>query len=274
MYFKLMRIKMNKEKLIKQLENIKQKYEKAINDNGNDGKNSEIRSSNLINQIHDIVKNSIENTLRWQNINNFEILTEIPIDGYIKSKKQDIVVNFNNSSPDTYDKNKQIIIGVRSQMSSLDKNFDTLMERTFAEIVNLRMKNMFIVMGEVYLIPAREYSTEAAKEKKIEFLKETKIEKYINIFDKISNRNLTKAFTDKNFASMQEFARYNSTALIIADFGGDKIKLYTSGKELFDDELITSQEIANKFDLLSPINFSKKLIQAYLHTESILKTYN
>ena len=60
-----------------------------------------------------------------------------------------------------YSKNT-LVINVRSQMSSLAKNSDTLFERTFAEAMNLHMQYPDIVLGEVYLIPINEYDDEEA----------------------------------------------------------------------------------------------------------------
>ena len=37
-----------------------------------------------------------------------------------------------------------LLINVRSQMSSLEKNYDTILERAFAENVNLRFNNNYV----------------------------------------------------------------------------------------------------------------------------------
>ena len=48
-------------------------------------------------------------------------------------------------------------INVRSQLSSVAKNFDTIFERTFAESFNLHNRLNKIVLGEVFLLPIREF---------------------------------------------------------------------------------------------------------------------
>ena len=60
-----------------------------------------------------------------------------------------------------------IVIGVRSQLSSVEFFFDTLMERAFAETLNLRLRLPKLVMGEVYLLPVVEYDDQAMKENRI-----------------------------------------------------------------------------------------------------------
>lgn len=69
-------------------------------------------------------------------------------------------------------------------MSSLAKNSDTLFERTFAESQNLHMRYPNIVLGEVYLIPVREYDDELVKSNRVGFkARQTNIEKYISFFN-------------------------------------------------------------------------------------------
>ena len=46
---------------------------------------------------------------------------------------------------------KILSINVRSQMSSVAKNFDTIFERTFAEAYNLHNRLNKMVLGEVFL---------------------------------------------------------------------------------------------------------------------------
>jgi len=48
---------------------------------------------------------------------------------------------------------KIISINVRSQFSSLAKNFDTLYERTIAEAQNLHVRCSKMCLGEVYMMP-------------------------------------------------------------------------------------------------------------------------
>ncbi|MCV3397626.1 hypothetical protein [Campylobacter sp. RKI_CA19_01116] len=240
------------------LNNIQKKLHSIIRKRGLKGKQSYIRSSKLIFEIHEVVKISLKEELEKHYKNTeFAILPpigknspELTMEGYLKNKKQDIVVLFRN-----YDIEKSIVIGVRSQLSSLNKNFDTLMERTFAETLNLRLRNSELIMGEVYLIPAKEYNEKAMEDFKVEF-KKTNLDKFIQMFDRLSNRVSIPPLNP------YEIFKYNSTALIISDFSQKHgVKLYTNGKELLKDGLISSQEIAKKFDKLSPIKFTERLIK-------------
>ena len=175
----------------KQLIVFKQMIEQSIRDNGVKGKESMIRSSELINLIHDAVKYE----LIQQGVNPEKIFPhlnartpEIKLAGFLKQKDQDvcvlptnmekepIIINWgplafeNKLDPYGYEFSKNsLVINVRSQMSSLAKNADTLFERTFAEADNLHMRYNDIVLGEVYLIPTHEYDDNLVKKNIVGF---------------------------------------------------------------------------------------------------------
>lgn len=88
----------------------------------------------------------------------------------------------NKSDPYGFDfSTNSLVINVRSQMSSLAKNSDTLFERTFAEAQNLHMRYKDIVLGEVYLIPTHEYDDTLVAQNRVGFkTNQTNIEKYIS----------------------------------------------------------------------------------------------
>ena len=194
-----------------QLQRFKAMIETAIREGGEKGKESVIRSSALINLIHDAVKNEfIERGVQPENI--FPPLgqrtPELKLAGFLKQKDQDVCIVPNGiqkvpttiawgplafeNKQDPYGMDfstKTLVINVRSQMSSLAKNSDTLFERTFAEALNLHMRYPNIVLGEVYLIPVHEYDDEMVKERQVGFkVKQTNVEKYISFFDSINNR--------------------------------------------------------------------------------------
>ena len=136
---------------------------------GQKAKEALIRSQTLILNVHESVKLSMFNTLKSQTNIDWKVFPpinatrpELKLFGAIKGKDQDVVFlrdepsrfefedgpNFGNIDeigPVATD--RAIVIGVRSQMSSVDKNFDTLMERAFAETLNLRLRSERIVMG-------------------------------------------------------------------------------------------------------------------------------
>ena len=153
---------------------------------------------------------------------------EIKLAGFLKQKNQDITVVPRNIQPQPTEitwgplshegiqdlfgfeyTSNSLVINVRSQLSSLAKNADTLFERTFAEAMNLHLIYKDIVLGDVYLIPVYEYEQSAAKINKVKFSnKRTNLEKYISFFSSVSGR----INTDED-----EF-KYERCALIIADF--------------------------------------------------------
>jgi len=268
------------------LEQIKNKLETAITTatfnnqkkaNGLEAKTSLIRSEQLIQEIHEVVKISLNSALKKAGFNGFSIHPEIGktspeklVWGFLKKKKQDVVVLFNEPNPEKITEGpligqidelgkktteKAIVIGVRSQLSSIDKNFDTLMERTFAESMNLHLRHPKLVLGEVYLLIVREYDEQAMKKNQIKFKdKYTDVEKFITIFNGMSHR--------ENFKNLNELYKYESTALLLVDFSQTPVKLYTSLEELKKDGIVSKQFNQN-FNSISPIGFSERLIKSY-----------
>ena len=130
----------------KSLLDIKKVLEQSIVQNGTVGKRNLIRTSTPINFIHEIVKlGFIENNISEERIfpNLNQTVGEISITGFIKKKNQDIAVLPLNISPkeeyirdlnitDQYGKfysERILSVNVRSQLSSVAKNFDTIFER-------------------------------------------------------------------------------------------------------------------------------------------------
>lgn len=153
--------------------------------NGQIAKESLIRSSRLINLLHETVKTSIDAELKRQGIKAFSVhpplgatMPELKVFGLLKAKDQDLVFLFDECKESKIDNGplagqidnvglaatqRAIVIGVRSQMSSIAKNIDTLLERTFAETLNLRLRLTTLTMGEVYLLPVYEYDDTAMR---------------------------------------------------------------------------------------------------------------
>lgn len=227
-----------------QLTVFKHRIEDAIRTGGASGKESIIRSSDLINLIHDAVK--YEFISLGVNPNNIfppflRTKPEIKMAGFLKQKDQDICVipsgipskpitiNWgplafqNKRDPYGYDfSTNTLVVNVRSQMSSLAKNADTLFERTFAEAQNLHMRYPNIVLGEVYLIPVHEYDDALVKENAVGFKeKQTNLERYISFFDSINNRPI----------GGEDYA-YERCALLIVDFNQPIPRLFNNSAEL------------------------------------------
>ncbi len=268
-----------------QLIKFKKMIEDAIREGGTDKKASVIRSSKLINLIHDAVKYElIQNGVEPEQIfPHFEkTKPEIKLAGYLKLKDQDICVQPINieKSKRTIDwgplafqhledrygheySENTLVINVRSQMSSLAKNLDTLFERTFAEALNLHMQYHNMVMGEVYMIPAREYDAKAVKEKKVKFIeRQVDVEKYISLFNAINNRKIG----EPNY-------KYERCALLIVDFSPKTPKLFRTSEELKKAGLV-SKEFQTEYSTLSFDTFAKDILNIYkdrYNIENILK---
>lgn len=109
-----------------------------------------------------------------------------------------------------------------------------------------------MVLGEVYLIIAKEYDSRAASNNTIAFRNSRHIEKYILAFEALNNRiNIT-----------DPFYKYERVALLIVDFSQTPPKLYNTNQELIIDGLLSSSSIAS-IDNLSFTNFMRDIIQIY-----------
>lgn len=254
-------------------------------ENGLLAKESFIRSSRLIDYLHQTVKYD----LMQHGINPGNIYPpygmskpEIKLAGFLKQKDQDITVVPRNIQPQPTEitwgplshegiqdlfgpeyTSNSLVINVRSQLSSLAKNADTLFERTFAEAMNLHLIYKDIVLGDVYLIPVYEYEQSAAKINKVKFSsKRTNLEKYISFFSSVSGR----INTDED-----EF-KYERCALIIADFSKGVPVLYSSTQQLKDDGLISNDfdlELAN-ISYLSMVDDLLRIYSERFNIENII----
>lgn len=263
---------------------FKRLLEEAITTGCNEGKDcgdglkakeSLIRSSKLINLIHEAVKND----LIAEGIQRNRIFPpagaskpELKIAGFLKQKDQDVCVvplNIRKQSiiidwgplateriTDPYGKDfceASLVINVRSQVSSLAKNADTLFERTFAEPMNLHLIYPQMVLGDVYLIPVHEYDETVMKNNQIAFKSnKTNVLKYISFFSAISDR----ANGD------DDLHKYERCALLVVDFNRDIPKIYTTTSELIKDGIVPRTCIID-FRKISADNFVKDIIQIY-----------
>lgn len=258
-----------------QLVKFKKILETAILSDGLHGKESIIRSSSLINLIHDSVKyDLIESGVNKDNIfpHINETKPELKIAGFLKQKNQDVCVAPSNieKSPrninwgplvnenivDQYGAEftkNTLVINVRSQMSSIAKNTDTLFERTFAEALNLHMSHPEMVLGEVYMIPVYEYDESSMNDKRVSFKKhKTNVAKYISFFSSINDR---KSITE-------DLYKYERCALIIVDFVPEIPVIYDSTEQLIEDGLLP-KSFNIELNNLSFSTFSKDILSTY-----------
>lgn len=258
-------------KLKAKLKEIKILYEQAIKNGGRDGVHSLIRSQKLIGIIHDYIKQElisygISKDKIFPRLN--ETKPELRMSGFLKEKKQDISIisgKFKKESikegvligkTDKIGKdimNTSISINVRSQLSSLGKNFDTLYERTFAEALNLHLRTNKLIMGEVYMIPLVAYDPEKMARKEVGWKEKAPI-KYIPAF-----RELTK----RESVDIDEY-KYERVCLLIVDFREDNPKIINSAQELLGLGWIKKDEIDNfSLDGLGMKGFIKDLVVTY-----------
>lgn len=247
-------------------------------ENGMSAKEALIRSQNLILKVHEVVKTSLLDELS-KYTTKFTIYPplgqrspEMKIMGLLKGKRQDVVVLFDDIKA-TRDRisegplkgafdelgkekaEKSIVIGVRSQLSSINKNFDTLMERTFAETLNLRLRMPDLVMGDVYLLPVVEYDDTLMKQNVVGWKNEVvSIEKFINTFLAISGRSIQK--------SDPEIYKYERVALILVDFRESPPKLFLTTDELRRGGFLP-QKFSLSYEMLSPKDFAKDIASIY-----------
>lgn len=228
--------------------NGKQKHVKA----GSKAVISLIRSKKLINYLHEYVKAK----LIEKGIDKCKIFPtvdqskgEIELYGYLKSKKQDILVlpelpklrkkrKTGESQFLEYKINngvlkgdvekfkfssiqKSLSVNVRSQLSKTAGNFSTLMERHFAESLNLHMRFKKLVMGEIYLLPLVGYDYKKTEKKKIAWNEDFAI-KIIPLFRELNNRTRTN----------RDFYKYERNCLLLVDFRKKTPKIISTADEL------------------------------------------
>lgn len=256
------------------VESFKFLINSSILKGGSAGKQAMIRSSRPINHIHEAVKSKlIKNGIKKHRIHPplGERKPELRLTGFIKQKFQDVCVEPKGHPPkeellteglllekmDSYGKTfteKTISINIRSQISSLAKNFDTLYERTIAEAQNLHVRCPKMVLGEVYMIAVPEYDAQAMKHNTIKFIEKIgTVEKYIKSFEAINGRNL---------AAKEEY-KYERVCLLIVDFSQNPVKVYHHDKELIEAGLLTKKSLVS----IENLNWESFI-------PSILKTYN
>lgn len=254
--------------------NFRNLIENAILKGGNKAKTAIIRSSLPILNIHEAVKTQlIQNGINPNLIHPpvGKRTPELKLAGFLKQKDQDICVSPNSIKPtqeilktgllegitDNYGEEytkQTLTINIRSQISSIQKNFDTLYERTISEAQNLHERCPEIVLGEVYMIAVPEYNDKEFGNNKVAFknISSKLVEKYIKSFQAITDRKMT----------LKNFYQYEATCLLIVDFNRKIPKIYHSTKELKADNLLdaTSNTV---YEGLEWKNFSSKIIQVY-----------
>lgn len=256
---------------------IKAMIEDAINAGGETAKNNLIRTQAPINLLHDVVKAEfIRNGVNPLQINpQYGVSSpELGLAGYLKRKNQDICLTPNNMHPtpeilnfdgllngekDQYGLTYTeaiLSVNVRSQLSSVSKNFDTLYERTFAEASNLHLRCPNMVLGEFYMIPVYEYDDSAARQNRVAFKPNrnisSHIEKYALSFNALNNRPST----------IGGELRYERVCLLIVDFNHATPIIYNTNNDLIAAGLLPSSSKATIDNMNFP-TFVHSLLQTY-----------
>lgn len=265
--------------LIAGLENIKSLIELAIYERGEAGKRTVINSGKIINVLHEVVKSDlIRNGVR-RNLIKPQLGSskpEITLAGFLKYKRQDVCVfpnetfqpipetiGFNGlhtAKEDKYGKlfSEHILaINLRSQLSSLTKNKDTMFERTYAEPLNLHRRLPKMVLGEVYLLSARALNSAAVKNNEVLY-------KPISTSFKNVLREYIFGFSALNGRVNQgdDFFKYERVALLIVDFSASPIKVYQSVNELKEDGFLDNGTDCS-LENLTYNNFIEDLLRCY-----------
>ena len=267
------------------LEQFKSVLEVAIRTAGDKGKESVIRSQEPIKLFHEVVKSElIRNGVAPDLIvPQLGISSgELNIYGFMKDKSQDVSVLNRNAvrTPEiitvgmTKGRNdilgkdyteRTLVSNVRSQMSSIAKNVDTIFERTFAETLNLHLRCQRMVLGEFFILPVTGYDMTRVIKKDPKFeevktqgpngnIKSTAkvIEEFIYTFASVNSRNL----------ALSEDFKYERVCLLIADFTKTPIKVYNTNADLFADNLLPNDTTAS-MNGLSFTNFIADLLAIY-----------
>lgn len=232
----------------------------AIRIAGVKGKDSIIKSQEPIKLFHEVIKSElikhgVNPELIMPPIDTYT--NEKKLYGFIKDKTQDVCVLPNNCTQTTeiidegmlvgqkdpngsYLTERILAINVRSQMSSIAKNDDTIGERTFAETMNLHLRCPRMVLGELFVLPVTGFNMAEVKKnnpvfEKIKYEKtgRTKttaetLENYINSFSFLNERNYRRG----------EDYKYERVCLLIADFSRRPIKIYHTKRELIADGIL------------------------------------
>ncbi|MEW4924236.1 hypothetical protein [Algibacter sp. 2305UL17-15] len=265
--------------LIDGLEYIKSLIENSITERGEAGKRSVINSSKTINVLHEVVKsdlifNGIKEDLIKPKLGTSK--PEIRLAGFLKYKYQDVcvfpndsfkpipeIIDYNGLHSGKKDKYGELFsehilsINLRSQLSSLSKNKDTMFERTYAEPLNLHRRLPKMVLGEVYLLSARELDSKAVKENLVSYKpvsnsSKNALQEYIFGFSALNGR----------VNQGDDFFKYERVALLIVDFSCSPIKIYSSVDELIADGFLY-EDTGCSLNNMTYTNFIEDLLKSY-----------
>ena len=240
------------QRLLDKLQEMKNIYEDAIRKGEY---TSFIRSKRLINLLHEYVTEELKKRVEpsW-------VVTDKKVYGFPKTKEQDIIIQPPQNGR-SVSVGPIMAVNVRSQLSSIEKNYDTLFERIFAEALNLHNRFPYMVLGYLYLLPKVGYNPDAAKENRVELSERYNLEKYILSFLSIASR-----------ASPNDVPwKYERVCLLIVDFEKDPPEVM-GDMQIFVGERLVSEEFAQlyTFEKLSIMDFFDELYKIMMERYYLL----
>ena len=157
-----------------------------------------VRTQSFINVLHEGLRQDLSNRLNGQaRRRKVDVVKEATIYGSHKSKDVDVAVIDPENGP-------LVMIGVRSQMSSIAKNALTYYEGIIGECISLQDRFPMAVIGYVYLMPVCPIK-EGRERESIDH------SRYARMYDAIAGR------TGQSYRDIRGV--YDQFAYIIADFG-------------------------------------------------------
>lgn len=160
-----------------------------------------------------------------------QLMPEATLFGSHKNKDEDISLTHYANGP-------QIVIGIRSQMSSVAKNLETYYEGIIGECISLHDRFPMATVGYVYLLPKKPIHPSHLDEK-------VDLNKAEELFKKITNRPDWRGPSDK----------YEHFAFLKVDFDTDPPSIINTCDELkidnFFDKLIDTYNERNFFNKLN-----------------------
>jgi hypothetical protein len=245
----------DRDKLVNILDGIKTDFESAIEDPDDNPSYSLIRSEDLIGRVHTYIIDQLEdNGVNPQNIqeDTYPNDTSATVYGFPKTKSQDILVH-------SYEENGPIVgprmaINVRSQLSSIGKNFDTIFERIYAESLNLHNRFPYLPLGYFFLLPKRGYDSSAKQNNVVERSEKFDVQKFISSYSSLSGRESPE----------DEKWKYEAMCLLIVDFEQSPPQIMDNIDDFVEQEIVTPEfaEIYGS-EVISVENFFEKLLSDY-----------
>lgn len=196
-----------------------------------------VRGQGMINKLHEFSIGELERLGISQR--KVAIKPEGIIFGSHKPKKVDVVVIHPEAGP-------LIAISVRSQMSSIDKNFSNYYEGIIGDVISLHNRYPDLVVGEIYMLPKETIIRGKNGRRRIE---PHDLKKKEQLFKRITNRRNGSGPPD----------RYEHLAFLAVDFVKDPPEVLDIPEdpsmriEDFYDKLLATYQERNPFlDILTP----------------------